>query len=70
MRCSSISNDLSMTIDLESTLVTAEVLFYRFQGRVELIDQKNAEQVKEGKEPEGVISDELRGLLKKVFPRE
>ena len=63
-------NDLSMTIDLESTLVRAEVLFYRFQGTVELIDRKNAERVKEGKEPEGVISDELRGLLKKEFPRE
>jgi len=63
-------NDLSMTIDLESTLVRAEVLFYRFQGTVELIDRKNAERVREGKEPEGVISDELRGLLKKEYPHE
>jgi TBC1 domain family member 15 len=63
-------NDLSMTIDLDSTLVRAEVLFYRFQGTVEIIDRKNAERVKEGKEPEGVISDELRGLLSKEFPKE
>jgi TBC1 domain family member 15 len=28
-------NDLSMTIDLESTLVRAEVLFYRFQCGVD-----------------------------------
>ena len=59
-----------MTIDLESTLIRAEVLFYRFQGTVELIDRKNAERVKEGKEVEGGISEELRGLLKKDFPRE
>ena len=63
-------NDLSMTIDLHSTLIRAEVLFYRFQGTVELIDRKNAERVKEGKEIEGTISDELRGLLKKEYPKE
>lgn len=63
-------NDLSMTIDLDSTLIRAEVLFYRFQGTVELIDRKNAERVKEGKEIEGPISDELRGLLKKEYPKE
>jgi len=61
-------NDLSMTIDLDSTLIRAEVLFYRFQGTVELIDRKNAERIKEGKPPEGAISDELRGLLKKEYP--
>ena len=37
-------NDLSMTIDLDSTLVRAEVLFFRFQGTVELVDRKNAER--------------------------
>jgi TBC1 domain family member 15 len=63
-------NDLSMTIDLDSTLVRAEVLFYRFQGTVELIDRKNAERVKQGKEIEGQISEELRGLLKKEYPKE
>ena len=63
-------NDLSMTIDLESTLIRAEVLFYRFQGTVELIDRKNAENAKAGKEPEVKISDELRGLLKKEYPKE
>jgi len=59
-----------MTIDLDSTLVRAEVLFYRFQGTVELIDRKNAENVKQGKEIEGQISEELRGLLKKEYPKE
>ena len=63
-------NDLSMTIDLDSTLVRAEVMFYRFQGTVELIDRKNAEKVKQGKEIEGEISEELRGLLKKEYPKE
>lgn len=64
-------NDLSMTIDLDSTLVRAEVLFYRFQGTVEIIDRKNAESKREGKEFEGpVISDELRSLLKKDYPQE
>jgi len=64
-------NDLSMTIDLGSTLVRAEVLFYRFQGTVELVDRRNAERRREGKEPEGpVISEELRGLLKKEYPKE
>jgi TBC1 domain family member 15 len=64
-------NDLSMTIDLDSTLVRAEVLFYRFQGTVELVDRKNAERKKEVKEVEGpVISEELRGLLKKEYPKE
>lgn len=64
-------NDLSMTIDLESTLVRAEVLFYRFQGTVELVDRRNAERKREGKEVEGpVISEELRGLLKKEYPKE
>lgn len=63
-------NDLSMTIDLDSTLIRAEVLFYRFQGTVELIDRKNAERMKEGKEIEGAISEELRGLLKKEYPKE
>jgi hypothetical protein len=63
-------NDLSMTIDLDSTLIRAEVLFYRFQGTVEIIDRKNAERKREGKEPEAVISEELRGLLKKEYPRE
>jgi TBC1 domain family member 15 len=63
-------NDLSMTIDLDSTLVRAEVLFYRFQGTVEIIDRKNAERVREGKEIEGAISEELRGLLKKEYPKE
>jgi hypothetical protein len=63
-------NDLSMTIDLDSTLVRAEVLFYRFQGTVELIDRKNAERAKQGKEIEGQISEELRGLLKKEYPKE
>ena len=59
-----------MTIDLDSTLIRAEVLFYRFQGTVELIDRKNAERVKDGKEIEGAISEELRGLLKKEYPKE
>ena len=63
-------NDLSMTIDLDSTLIRAEVLYYRFQGTVELIDRKNAERMKEGKEIEGAISEELRGLLKKEYPKE
>jgi len=63
-------NDLSMTIDLDSTLIRAEVLFYRFQGTVELIDRKNAERKVQGKEPEVTISDELRGLLKKEHPKE
>ena len=63
-------NDLSMTIDLDSTLIRAEVLFYRFQGTVELIDRKNAERMREGKEIEGGISDELRGLLKKEYPKQ
>lgn len=63
-------NDLSMTIDLESTLIRAEVLFYRFQGTIELIDRKNAEDAKAGKEPEVKVSDELRGLLKKEYPKE
>src|SRR5271154_1755258 len=64
-------NDLSMTIDLDSTIVRAEVLFYRFQGTVELVDRKNAERKREGKEVDGpVISDELRGLLKKEYPKE
>ena len=63
-------NDLSMTIDLDSTLIRAEVLFYRFQGTVELIDRKNAERKVQGKEPEVTISDELRGLLKKEYPKE
>jgi len=59
-----------MTIDLDSTLIRAEVLYYRFQGTVELIDRKNAERVKDGKEIEGPISEELRGLLKKEYPKE
>jgi len=59
-----------MTIDLESTLIRAEVLFYRFQGTIELIDRKNAEDAKAGKEPEVKVSDELRGLLKKEYPKE
>jgi hypothetical protein len=64
-------NDLSMTIDLDSTLVRAEVLFYRFQGTVEIIERKNAENKREGKDVEGpIISDELRGLLKKDYPKE
>lgn len=63
-------NDLSMTIDLDSTLIRAEVLFYRFQGTVELIDKKNAERAREGKESEVTISEELRGLLKKEYPKE
>lgn len=63
-------NDLSMTIDLDSTLIRAEVLFYRFQGTVELIDRKNAERTREGKEIENPISEELRALLKKEYPRE
>jgi len=63
-------NDLSMTIDLESTLVRAEVLFYRFQGTVEIIERKNAERRREGKEVEAGISEELRGLLKKEYPKE
>jgi TBC1 domain family member 15 len=63
-------NDLSMTIDLDSTLIRAEVLFYRFQGTVELIDRKNAERTREGKEIESMISEELRALLKKEYPKE
>jgi TBC1 domain family member 15 len=63
-------NDLSMTIDLDSTLIRAEVLFYRFQGTVEIVDRKNAEKKKQGKEIEVVISDELRGLLKKEYPKD
>lgn len=59
-----------MTIDLDSTLIRAEVLFYRFQGTVELIDKKNAERAREGKESEVTISEELRGLLKKEYPKE
>ncbi len=34
-------NELSMTIDLQSTLVRAEALFRRFQRVVEAIDKKN-----------------------------
>lgn len=63
-------NDLSMTIDLDSTLIRAEVLFYRFQGTVEIIDRKNAEKGREGKEIDSGIGDELRGLLKKEYPKE
>lgn len=33
-------NELSNTIDLESTLIRAEALFRRFQRRVEAIDKK------------------------------
>jgi len=63
-------NDLCMTIDLDSTLVRAEVLFYRFQATVELIERKNTERKKEGKPVEGEISDELRSLLRKEYPKE
>ena len=59
-----------MTIDLDSTLVRAEVLFYRFQATVELIERKNTERKKEGKEIEGEISEELRSLLRKEYPKE
>jgi hypothetical protein len=59
-----------MTIDLDSTLIRAEVLFYRFQATVELIERKNAERAKEGKPVEGEISEELRSLLRKEYPRE
>jgi hypothetical protein len=34
-------NELSMTIDLESTLIRAEALFRRFQRTVEAIDKKS-----------------------------
>jgi len=59
-----------MTIDLDSTLIRAEVLFYRFQATIELIDRKNAEKKKEGKEIENQVSEELRALLRKEYPRE
>jgi hypothetical protein len=35
-----IVNELSNTIDLDSTLIRAEALFHRFQRRVEAIDKK------------------------------
>jgi hypothetical protein len=35
-------NDLSNTIDLPSTLVRAEALFYRFQRTVDAIDKKHS----------------------------
>ena len=35
-------NELSNTIDLESTLIRAETLFHRFQRTVEAIDRKNS----------------------------
>lgn len=59
-----------MTIDLDSTLIRAEVLFYRFQATIELIDRKNAEKKKDGKEIENQVSEELRALLRKEYPRE
>jgi hypothetical protein len=59
-----------MTIDLDSTLIRAEVLFYRFQGTVEIIDRKNAERTKQGKDIEVSVSNELRALLKKDYPRD
>lgn len=36
-------NDLSMTIDLEDTLVRAEVLFKRFKRTVDMIDRRQSE---------------------------
>lgn len=38
---SDVVNDLSNTIDLQSTLIRAEALFRRFQRTVEAIDKKN-----------------------------
>jgi len=38
---STIVNELSNTIDLESTLIRAEALFRRFQRTVEAIDKKH-----------------------------
>jgi len=34
------------------------------------IDRKNAERAKDGNEPEDIISEELRRLLKKEYPKE
>ncbi|ANB15583.1 Gyp7p [Sugiyamaella lignohabitans] len=62
-------NELSMKIDLEDTLVRAEILFTRFKKTVDMVDRKRAEQNNEDAagQQEGLpkISDELRLLLSK-----
>lgn len=60
-------NDLSMTIDLEDTLVRAEILFKKFKRTVDMIDRRQSDVIsvedadKESKLPR--ISEELRLLL-------
>ena len=66
-------NELSNTMDLESTLIRAEALYRKFQRLVEAVDKKqNFPAPKEGdsSEPnkgkqteEKIISPELRRLL-------
>lgn len=102
-------NELSCTIDLDSTLIRAEALFKRFQRLVEAVDKKGnfpaprprltqtsessssvnagsspaqeggrangkapAQPQQQQKQPEKVITPELRGLLSRqveVLPR-
>lgn len=72
-------NELSNTIDLESTLIRAEALFRKFQRVVEAIDKKQnfpapGSSAAKGKnaEPAKTITPELRKLLSRkveVLPR-
>lgn len=54
-------NDLSMTLDLETLLVRAELLFNRFKKTVDMIDRRKADPSDHHTLPE--ISDDLRQLL-------
>jgi len=55
-------NELSMTIDVTSTLLRAESLFYRFQQTIEKVDRSTDE-------PKPVISTDLRELLSKEWAK-
>jgi hypothetical protein len=54
-------NDLSMTLNLESLLVRAELLFNRFKKTVDMIDRRNADPTDSSQLPK--VSDDLRQLL-------
>lgn len=77
-------NELSNTMDLESTLIRAESLFRKFQRYVEAIDKKQnfpaasstptakGKATKKDEEPEKTLTPELRKLLSRkvtVLPR-
>jgi hypothetical protein len=53
-------NELSGTMDLESTLVRAEALFRRFQRTVEMVDKKgnfpSASQARQRKQAAAIVS--------------